>query len=192
MGVATSPFSIIAGPAFVFLAPVGTSFPAVNAGSAEAISGWTFAGRTSGGVSGKHSQTLNLISTDQNTGAVKAIRHAESFEIDYSLIDVTLERYAELLNNATVTSEAGPPKIRKFNIHQGRNVAQFALVARADSPYGAFNMQYQVPIVVQTEQPQMDFKEESPALLHCVWTALENTAAATESERFGQIVAQTE
>lgn len=191
MGVATAPFQIIAGPAFVFVAPTGTSFPVVNAGSAESIPAWTFLGRTSGGVAVKHSQTLNLISTDQNTGPVKAIRHAEGLDIEFSLIDLSLERFAEALNNATVTAEAGPPAIKKMNIHMGRNVAQFAMVVRGDSPYGAFNLQYQVPIVVQTQQPQIDFKEEAPAMFHCTWSALENTAAATEAERFGQIVAQT-
>lgn len=183
-----APFAIMAGPADVYIAATETAFPKIN----EAPGGsWTNLGRTEGGVNITHGNTVQLISADQNTGPVKAIRTDESVEIGFSLIELTLETYGKVLNGATVTAEAGPPAIKKIQLHQGYNVSLFSMLIRGYSPYGAFNSQYKVPVVCQTEQPQVSYTKQDKAVLACKWTTLENLAASTDSERFGQYEAQT-
>src|ERR1039458_8676659 len=106
---ATYPFQIIAGPADAFWAPVGTSFPALNVASSTTVppANWTALGHTQGGVSAKHSQTVEQIGADQNTGPIKAVRSAEGLDITFSLIDLTIESIALLLNQNTVTTVTG-------------------------------------------------------------------------------------
>jgi hypothetical protein len=182
-----APFQILAGPADVYLAATGTAFPKVN----EAPGGsWTNIGRTEGGVNVQHSNTVQLITSDQTTGPIKALRTDEGLEISFSLIELTLENYAKVLNNATVT-EAAAPNRKTIQLHQGYNVALFAMLVRSYSPYGAFNGQYQVPVVCQTDQPQVAYTKQDKAVLASTWTALEDLSAASDPERFGQLVAQT-
>jgi hypothetical protein len=183
-----APYQILAGPADVYLAATGTAFPAVNASPGGS---WTNIGRTEGGVNVQHSNTVQMITSDQNTGPIKALRTDEGLEVSFSLIELTLENYAKVLNGATVTAAAGPPAIKTIQLHQGYNVALFAMLVRSYSPYGAFNGQYQVPVVCQTDQPQVAYTKQDKAVLASTWTALEDLNASTDSERFGQLIAQT-
>lgn len=185
----TAPYSVIAGPATVYIAPYSTAFPAVNTDPPGGS--WVSLGRTQGGVTVQHQQTVNLINADQATGPIKAIRSAEGLNIDFTLIDCTLENFAYAMNNATVTAAAGPPAIKTVKLHQGRGVAQFAMLVRGDSPYGNFYLQYGVPLVVNQDQPQLQFQESGNVGIHVVFTALEDPAQATDADRFGTVVAQT-
>lgn len=99
-----SPFQILAGPADVYLAATATAFPAVNAAPSGS---WTAIGRTEGGVTARHTQTVNPLTADQYTGPVKAIRTEEGLEVEFSVVDLTLENYALVMNSTTVTSAAG-------------------------------------------------------------------------------------
>lgn len=186
--MATSPYEIIAGPATVYVAPVGTTFPATNTTPA---SPWVDLGDTEGGVTVAHEESVELLRVDQSTGPVKAIRTEESLTISFALADLTLENYARILNNVTVTSNAGPPATKEITLRQGQDVSQLALLIRGPSPYGDFNMQYQVPVAVQTGSPSVAFVRGDKAVLETEWAALEDPNAASPEERFGKLIAQT-
>jgi hypothetical protein len=186
------PFNIIAGPADVFVAPVATAFPAINVASStnSPPSGWTALGKTQGGVSVKHSQTVDQIGSDQTTGPIKAVRSAEGLDITMSLIELTLETIAYFMNQQTVNVVTGPPHDHDIPLHRGRQVARNALLVRGDSPYGNFFMQYEVPVVVMTDSPQLDFAENKVAAAQVTFTVLEDLTQATEAARFGTLRAQ--
>ena len=185
--MATSPFEIIAGPADVYLAATGTAFPAVDATPAAA---WTKLGRTEGGVTVRSTQTVELLMADQYTGAQKAIRTEEGLEIEFEMADLTLAKYAKALNDVTVVAAAGPPSTKRIRLRLGFDVTKFAFVVRGDSPYGDWNLQYEVPLVVQVESPEPSFSREDKATLKVKYTAIEDPDAATDADRFGVLRAQ--
>jgi hypothetical protein len=183
-----APFQILVGPGDVYVAATGTAFPKVS----EAPSGsWTYLGQTDGGISVKHDQTITPLTTDQRTGNVKAVRTAESLDISFSLAELTLENYSLAMNSLTVTAEAGPPAIKKINLHKGVAVDLRAILIRGRSPYGNLPAQYQIPVLYQSESPEVSFSETDKSLLATVWTVLEDLSQASDALRFGQLVAQT-
>ena len=190
--VPTTPYQIIQGPADVFVAPVATAFPALNVTSStnSPPAGWTALGKTQGGVSVKYGQTVDQITADQMTGPIKAVRSAESLDVTFSLIELTVETIAYILNQQTVNVVTGPPHDHDIPIHRGRSVARNALLIRGDSPYGNWFMQFEVPVVVMTDSPQMDFAENKVAAMQCTFTALEDLTQASDANRFGTLRAQ--
>lgn len=183
-----APFQILAGPADVYVAAAATAFPAVNAAPSGS---WTAIGRTEGGVTVRHTQTVNPITADQYTGPVKAIRTEEGLEVEFSVVDMTLENYGLVMSNATVTAAGGPPATKTINLHKGVAVDLRSILIRGRSPYGNFPAQYQIPLAFQSESPEVSFVKDDKSVLACVWTALEDLTASTDAERFGKLVAQT-
>ena len=192
--MAVAPFEIIAGPADVYVAPVGTAFPVVNADPAAA---WQSLGRTEGGVTVRHTQTIEQLRTDQNTGPVKAIRTEEGLEVEFGLAELTIENFAKALGIATVTAAAadpGPPELpatKSILLKRGVDVERFALLVRGPSPYLNANMQWEVPVVIQSEEPEVEFVKDDKSILSCVWVAMEDLDAPTDAEQFGRLIAQS-
>jgi hypothetical protein len=185
-----TPYEVVVGPYTVYVAPVGTVFPATNAAPAGA---WIKLG-TSGaknyddkGVTVSHHQTIQRWKPAGGTGNRKAWRSAESFTVEFDLVDLTLEQYGVILNNAAVTTQVGPPATKTIQLQQGIIVATFALLARGNSPYNeTLPAQYQVPIAFQAADPAPVFSLGAPSGLACSWEALEDPALG-----FGSLVDQT-
>ncbi len=296
--MSTAPYEIIAGPADLWVAPVGETFPDVDDAPAG---GWVALGDTEGGVKAKHSQSIELLRTDQSTGPVKAIRSEEMLEISTNLAHLTLENFAYLLNRVTVgtsygdsaatlttalaganndllftaqtageagndiriryvvaglgtalsvavvgnditvnvatdgggaatstaaqvdaalaasgptnaliaaanapandgtgvvvafdyTNLASGADAKDITLYQGMDATTFALLVRGPSPYGDFELQYEVPFVVQTDEPEAEFVRDNKAVLAAKFCAIEDPEAASADERFGRMVAQT-
>lgn len=190
--IPSAPYNIIAGPADVFVAPVATAFPAINVASSTTSppASWTALGRTQGGVMVKYAQTVDQISSDQNTGTIKAVRSAEGLDVTFALMELTVATIAYILNQQTVTTVVGPPHDQDIPLHRGRSVSRNALLIRGDSPYGNWFMQYEIPVVVMTDSPQMDFKEQGISVMQCTFTCIEDLTAGSEANRFGILRAQ--
>lgn len=173
-----APYEIICNPLTVYLAPVGTAMPAVNA----APSGSWFKLGTSGaknydekGVTVEHDQTIGKFTPAAGTVARKAYRTAEDLKVVFDLVDMTIEQYAMVLNNASVTTAAGPPAIKSIPLQQGLTVATFALLCRGVSPISdALPAQYQVPIVYQEANPTVVYSKGAPAALACEFHVLDD------------------
>lgn len=191
------PYEIIGQPLSLWLAPVGTAFPAVTA---DPSSPWVKVG-TSGdrsqneeGVTVTHSQTLNKVRTGGSTGAVKVFRPEEDLMFRLTLLDVSLEQYKLALNSNTLTTVAagsGTIGTKTVGLSRGKAVTTYALLVRGVSPYGdAFNMQYQVPRCYQAASPAIVYRKGQPAGIELTFEALEDLGAASEAVRFGSIVAQ--
>lgn len=193
-----TPYEIIGAPLTLWLAPVGTAFPLIDAAPAGT---WVKVG-TNGdrnydeaGVTVTHGETFAEVATAGSTGPVKAFLTAESLKIALTMLDVSLEQYAIALNDAAITSTAagaGTAGFKKVGLSQGENVVTYALLARGVSPYGdGMSAQYEVPRCYQSAQAAPVFRKGVPAGLQLEFTALEDATAANAAERFGRLVAQT-
>lgn len=193
----SEPFEIIAGPVTLFLAPVGTAFPAI--GTAPGAP-WVKVG-TNGdrnysdeGVTIQHGQNIEQARPAGATGPVKAWRTEEDLMLTVTLWDMSLEQYAVALAGAQPTTTAagvGTAGTKRVGLSKGRDVVTYALLARGASAYGdAYSAQYEVPVVYQSGSPTITRRKGVPAGLELEFTALENGAATSEAERFGRLVMQ--
>lgn len=190
--MSTQPFEIVAGPADVYIGGTTATEPLID----EAVAfedGWTYLGQTEGGVMVRHTQSVEQIYVDQTPAPQKAIRSEEGLEVEFALAELTLEHYAKALDDATVSTTAPAGTVAGYKTIQpfkGLDVEQFSLIVRGPSPYLAGNLQYYVPIVVQTEEPELAFTRDDKAVVACIFTALEDRDAAAGAE-FGSIKAQS-
>lgn len=191
------PYEIIATPLTLYLAPVGTAFPAIDAAPSGS---WVKVG-TNGdrsedeaGVTVTHSQQIKQVRTGGSLGPIKAFRDAEDLKIEVTLLDITLEQYQAALNGNSITTTAagtGTAGFKKVGLSRGKSVKLYALLARGASPYAdAMNSQYQFPRVFQSGDPKPVYKKGVPAGLMLEFTALEDPNAATDDVRFGTLVSQ--
>lgn len=192
-----SPFEIITSPLEVFIAPIGTAFPALGA---EPASEWSLLGTNGdrsiaeGGVTVAHDKSYNKIRTDGATGPVKATLQTEDLMFQLTLLDLTLEQYAMALNGNTVTETAagsGTLGNKRIGLSQspGRT-REFALMARGLSPYDEnLPMQYCVPRCYDSGSARPVFTKGGGAGLALELTALEDLSATNDEERFGYILA---
>lgn len=185
-----APYEIICAPLTVYVAPTGTAFPAVNAAPAGS---WFKLG-TSGtknygerGVTVTHDESVSTFTPAGSTAPRKAYRVSEGLAIEFELVDMTIEQYAKILNDTTVTTTVGPPAIKDINLMQGLTVKTFALLARGTSPVNeSLPAQYQVPIVYEAASPAPVFSKSGPASLAVRFQALEDDTLG-----FGKLIVQT-
>lgn len=191
-----TPYEIVGAPLTLWLAPVGTAFPLVNAAPAGT---WVKIGTNGtrnleGGVTVRHSQTLNKVRPGGALGAVKAFRSEEDLSFSLTLWDITLEQYMLALNSNTLTTTAagvGTAGFKKLGLSRGQFVKEYALLARGVSPYDeAMTAQYQVPRCYQSDSPEVVYQKANPAGLKLTFEALEDLGAASEDVRFGSMVFQ--
>ena len=192
-----APFEIVGQPLQLWLAPVGTTFPLVDATPSGT---WVLIG-TSGkrsqdesGVTVTHNQTINKVRPGGALGPVKAFRSEEDLMFKLTIWDVTLEQIKLALNANTLTTVAattGVAGYKKMGLSRGMTVNEYALLARGVSPYAdAMNAQYQVPRCFMSNSPAIAYKKATPAGVELEFTALEDASAATEDVRFGSMVFQ--
>ncbi len=194
-----APLEVIMAPFTFWVAPTGVTFPDVDV--APDSSDFTLVG-TSGtrnydeaGVTVQHAQAIAFWRSLGATGPQKARRTSEDLKIRLTLADLTLEQYALALEGNTITPTSagvGTPGTKKIGLSRGQTVTQKALLIRGPSPYMADGIaQWEVPVAVQSGEPQITGKKNEPAGLALEWTAIEDPNASTEAERFGRFVAQT-
>ncbi len=186
----TSAYEILSGAGTLYIAPANESKPDLDATPAG---NWTEMGETDGGVTVTPSQEIEKKRTDQRTGAVKAIRTEEDLVIETNLAQATLENLAQVMNGLTVTDNAaGASTIgyREVGMYRGGDVSEFALLFRADSPYGDYPAQYYVPRGFFAGEHGMEYQKEGDIYIPFSFEALEDLNASSESERFGVYEAQ--
>lgn len=180
------PFAIVVGVGDIYLAPVGESFPAIDATPAG---NWLHMGSTDeDGVTVTHKRDITLHYKGNTFMAQKGTLNEASEEITCNICEITVERYAALLDNAAVTNVpagAGTAGYKRFDIHPA--VAQFALLVRGPSPVMNGYAQYEYPRVTPTGDREIKYSKEK-ALLPCTFMAWEDTS---NPGRFGQFKAQT-
>lgn len=190
---------IIAAPLTIWVAPVGTAFPALIA-APEAP--WELLGKNGARsfseagvtISYQH-QWVSPPPPAGRTASTVAMLEAEDLRLRVELLDLTLERYAI----ATAASELSyvprmpdVPGTRSIGLSIGpRGAPIFALLARGPSPYLEGKIaQYELPVCQALGSPQPMFRRGQPAGLALEFRAFPDPAATSEAQRFGRLIAQ--
>ena len=191
-----TPFEIIGAPLTLWVAPLGTAFPVINAAPAVA---WTRIGTNgdrnyeAGGITVSHTRSYDKVRTAGASGPIKAILSEEDLMFGVTLLDLTLEQYAIAMNGNTITTVApatGIPGTKRIGLSEAPGLTrEYALLARGLSPYNeALPLQFEVPRCFQSGSPEPVFRKGGTgAGLALQFTALENLAAVSAEERFGVI-----
>lgn len=192
----SQPYEIIAAPFNVYIAPVGTAFPLIDADPADP---WALVG-SSGvlnygdeGVTVSHAQSITKFRSAGDAGSRKVFRTEEDLTVRLMLADLTLEQYRLALNSNILTTvpPGGEAGYKKIGLSRGFAVATVALLVKGPSPYAAdMFMQYEIPRAAQSGNPEpVHAKKGSPAMLALAWDALVDTEADTPDEYFGRLIA---
>lgn len=197
--MSTNPLEIVVGPLSLYVAPVGEAFPLIDDTPAG---NWALVG-TSGdksydddGVTVNHEQNIEEIFGAGSTGPLKAVRTSERLTIAVKLMDLTLDEYTRAINNVTPTDVAaggGEAGTRAIQLRRGANVVEFALLAKgleASPELATSPAQYEVPRVYVGGEPSLSYVKGGAAMLEMEFIALEDPAASTDAERFGQVIYQ--
>ena len=189
-----APFEIIAAPFEAYIAAVGTTFPDVDTAPVGTSGDLNY---TEEGVTVEQPQDLSFFTPLGSTMPVKATRTTEGLKIRFTLADLSLEQYKLALNGNAVTAAAaavGTPGTKTIGLTRGQSVTQYALLLRGPSPYMAAGAaQYEVPVCVQSGNPQPVFRKgaDQPADLALEFTALRDPNASSSDEEAGRLVCQT-
>lgn len=187
--MSSQPYQILVGVGTLYIAPVGTAMPVLTVIPSGP---WRSLGETEDGVTVSKTQSIEAFSSDQRTGNVKAVRTEEGVTIETNLKESTLENLADVINGTITDTAPGAGTIgtRRLYLHKGADVAEYALLFRGASPYGAFPGQFYVPRGYMDDDVEMEFKKDENTLIPVKFMALEDLNAATEDERFGQALYQ--
>jgi hypothetical protein len=164
------PREVIMGPMELWMAAVGTAFPAPDAAPGA---GWTKIGKsgnanyTEDGVTIEASQTLAFFRGLGSTLPVKAVRSEEDIVVSVSIADMTAEQLSLAFNGNVVTSVSagvGTPGTKSIQLERGSAVTQFALLARGASPYADTGYgQFELPVCVNDTTGELNYNKSGDA-----------------------------
>jgi hypothetical protein len=193
------PFEVIGTPFEVYLADVGSTFPAVDAAPGVAFEKLGTNGNLNqddSGVVVSFDQKTDTWRGAGSTGARKVFRTEEDMSVAFKLVDLSLETLAKVMNGNTITTIAASTGIagtKSIGLSRGPQVAQYAMLIRGEgiSPYGIGSMQFNLPRVADAGKPKPVFTKGKPAVLDFEFLALEDLNAASADVRYGELIAQT-
>lgn len=173
---------ILSCPLTLYLSPVGTAMPLIDAAPGTFDDAWVTVGThgannyDSTGITTTHNQTLAPFTPVGTTAPLKAWRTDESTEFALVLADVSPVMYALMMNNAPIESIAATSEVAgedDIPLLMGEQVAFFALLARGLSSVDeTLNAQYAVPCCYQSANPAPVWKKGAPAELALTFTTL--------------------
>ena len=177
-----TPYEQIVGSGTVYLAPAGEAKPDVDTTPAG---NWIAMGATDGGLSIDDEGDLEFWMDDQHQGPRKATRPEEHKKFTSTFVDLTLETYARLLSAVgNVSTDAGPPAIKKLALKRGFDPTEYTFLFRAEmqSPYGSLPAQYFVPRAVIDGSPSPVYAKDERAAVEVTFEALEDTTQSAGDE----------
>lgn len=187
---------IIVAPMEAWWAPVGESIPDLAdspTGNWEKI-GQNGIASQSGGVTVRHTNGLTEIRTDGGTAPQKVSRQEEDLEVEFNIVDLSLEAYAKALDDQTITDTAagsGTAGVRTIPIRRGTDVGVKRLLLRGQSPYGAsYKSQYVVAQAYIKGDIEVAYTKDGEAMLHFLFGAIEDPTQASEEDRFAKLYMQ--
>ena len=130
--------NVIAGPAQLYIAPVGTAAPPVTGSSEWPIvwpGGWVEAGYTDSGIDFTYTPTLKSWTPDEEASPVYDILQAEKFELTATLGEATLANYQSAISASSIATDATNGVIKVSTGSQALNYV--SLGAAGPAPFGA-------------------------------------------------------
>jgi hypothetical protein len=179
----STPQEIIATPLQLFIGPLATAYPAIDATPTQIVSdGWTLVGangnvdQDQAGCTITHNATYATWTSVGSTAPIKAWRTAEQLEIAITLADISPTTYALALNDVAVTTinaTTGVAGEQDVPMLQGVNVAAYALCAVGVSALNnSLQAMYCVPCVYQSANVAPVYKLGAPAELAVTFATL--------------------
>lgn len=179
----STPQEIVACPLQLYVAPLGTANPAIDATASQITGGgWTLVGTNgnldhdSAGVTITHNQTLATFQPAATTAPNKVWRTSEQLEVAVTLADITPTQYALALNDVAVTTvnaTTGVAGEQDVPLLQGYQVAVYALLAVGVSALNnSMQAMYCIPAVYQSSNPTPVYKLGAPAELALTFATL--------------------
>lgn len=174
--VTTQPQELVAAPLTLYMAPIGTAVPAIDASPSTITgAGWTLIGTNgtndydSTGLTVTHNQTLATFTPVGTTAPVAVWRTDEQLTVSVTLADTSPTAYALALNDVattTIVATTGVAGEVDVPLLQGTNVSIYALLAVGISALNnSLNAQYAIPAVYQSANPAPVYKKGTPAEL---------------------------
>lgn len=173
----------------MYIAPLGTTFPAVDAVPGAA---WRHMGYTQDGLTVKMSQKVEKINVDQETGGVKASRTEESMTLETSLAEATLENLADHIGTTVTDTAPGVGTIgtREVGHYRGGYVKTFSALVRGKSAYGDYPAQTQVPVCYIDGDLELKQEKGKNQAIKVAFEALVDQDATSDVFKFGKTVMQ--
>lgn len=170
---------IIGAPLTLWLAPVGTTFPAFDDAEDAFEAAWVKVGEsgdknyTDDGVTLALAQTIETFRGAGGTLPRKAWRTEESVDLTVNLADMRLEQIAAALNDNTVTEDA-TDGVREIPLLRGVDVIEYALIGRGVSAYDNSEVsQIQIPRCYQSAEPEITHLKGTAAAAELTFAALD-------------------
>ena len=183
-------YELLTGVGYLYIAPVGESFPDLDA---QPAGNWRLLGETQEGVTITPTQNIEAITVDQETGNVKVTRTEEDLTVETNLALATLENLADVLGNTVTDTAAGAGTIgtREVPLYRGEGVAEFALLFRGSSPYGEdYPAQYELPRGYYDGDIEQEYTKGENAMIPVEFHLLVNLNASGDAGKFGRLLAQ--
>ncbi len=188
---------IIAAPFTIWIAPLGTAFPTVDAEPGE---DWALLGKhgsrsaTSEGVMFVHDRQWVTSTPAAETGESIAFIERESLKLQLSVFDLTLEQFRVVLGqNAIIETAAGvlTPGTASIGLAlKNGAAAEFAVMMCGPSPYDeTMNAQYELPRCCETGSPRVRYTKGRASELTVELRVLIDPAATSAETRFGRLLA---
>jgi hypothetical protein len=173
---------VIGTPYSTWLAPVGTDAPAIDTDEADFDPAWVELGTNGIMNQGSDGVTVNLGRTTQDftpaggTLPVKSWTTDEKLTVAFSLVDVSVEQFAAVMDDAAVTTisaASGAAGQKRISLVRGIAVKYYALLVRGISPYDdgtGLSAQYEFTRVYQSGSQAPKYLKGTPAELACEFT----------------------
>jgi len=190
------PFEQLTGTLTVYIAP-HTSPLSVPDVDDTPTSPWVELGDTDGEQSIQHAGALTYFRDNANQGPRKAVRPEEDVIITFTLVGLTLENYARMLDDVDDVEEtsAGAATIgtKKLPLERGFSPTEYGILLKGEaiSPYGVWPGMYVVTRGVFDGEPTPTFAKDGRPGLEVEFHAIvdENQDAG---EELGWLIVQHE
>lgn len=185
-----NPFDQLIGSLDVWIAPYGEAIPAVNVAP---TGNFRRLGATDGGQTVKHAGDLEKRSDDDHTGNTIAFRPSEEVMVTATLVGLTLENYATIMNSVNSIETDVSPATKTMPLKKGFYPTEYVMILRGDvlSPYGALPGMYVVPRGVFGGEPEVAYTKDDRAGVEFEFAALIDDAQTDEAKELGWLVVQT-
>lgn len=183
-------FAQIIGAAKIYIAPAGTTIPAINATPAAP---WVELGATDGDQTFRILKETAYFSDNDTLGDSAARNNNGGVEVEFTLVGMTLENVARIINNVAnvTTSTSGGVNVKELGFGVEARPTEYALVMRGEtqSSYGLYPAQNYVPRGVWDGDFEQTQGKDTRIEVDCTFHALSDCTQATGRE-FGWTQAQ--
>lgn len=188
-----APEEVVAGVSTIYIAEVGTDFPAIDDAEGDFAEAWSKLG-TEGGLNYDDTGvTLALSETNSSFTPAAAImptkywRTAQAVGFNLNLVDTSAEAFAKVMGDAEITHIAPGMGIAgedSFSLALDTQMTPFAVLVRGPSPHdNTLNQQFEFDTAYVSVNGNAVWKNGTPVMLPVSINVAKTTADAAMTNR---------